>query len=147
MVQRSANILLGNQNFGENWTTQRHQMVCCDILSFPFPSPFACVTSGPLFPFLSRLLPPFPLFSSLLLVLLPRSRLLPPFLFPSSFLFLPPSFFLPFFLPFFLLSPPFYLPFLPSPSLPCLYFMVAFGLIFGYSVRDFSSFSSFFLDF
>ena len=105
----------------------------CDILSFPFPSPFACVTSGPLFPFSSRLLPPFPPFSSLLLFLLPPvSRLLPPFLFPSSSLFLPPSFFLPFFFPFFLLSP-----LLSSlPSLPFSSVFVFDGCIrshFGYS--------------
>ena len=110
-----------------------------------FPSPFACVTSGPLFPFLSRLLPPFPLSSSLL-VLLPRARLLPPFLFPSSFLFLPPSFFLLFFLPFFLLFP-----LLSSlPSLPFSSVFVFYGCIrshFGCSLRDFSSFSSLFLDF
>ena len=110
-----------------------------------FSSPFACVTSGPLFPFLSRLLPPFPLASSLLLVLLPRSRLLPPFLFPSSFLFLPPSFFLLFFLPFFLLSP--LLSSLPSFPFPSVF--VYYGCIrshFGCSLRDFSSFSSLFLD-
>ena len=76
----------------------------------------------------------------------PVSRLLPPFLFPSSSLFLPPSFFLPFFLPFFLLSP-----LLSSlPSLPFSSVFVFDGCIrshFGYSLRDFSSFSSFFLDF
>ena len=73
-----------------------------------------------------------------------------PFLFPLPFFlsFFPvPAFFLPFsflLLPFsFLLPssslssslssffPPFYLPFLPSPSLPCLYFMVVLGLILG----------------
>ena len=96
---------------------------------------------------------PFSSPSSLSSFLLPSSCPSSPFP-PSSSLSL--SFFFPF--PSSFLLPPFLPPFLPSfppflsslPSLPFSSVFVFYGCIrshFGYSLRDFSSFSSLFLDF
>ena len=98
---------------------------------FPFPVPVRLRHFRSALPF------PFSSPSSLSSFLLPSScpsSPFPAFFLPFSFLLLPFSFLLPssslssFLSSFF---PPFYLPFLPSPSLPCLYFMVVLGLILG----------------